>query len=301
MDPSDRDKPTVEMLIEAIKVLVCILQDKNEYTVGHSRRVAEYAVSIAERLALPQKEIENIRLAALLHDIGVIGIREGVLGKPGKLSAEEYDHVKTHPLVAERILKPIPELKDIVAYIKHKNEAYDGSGYPDGLKGEEIPLGARIIAVAEAFDAMTSDRPYRRATRPEEAMAELERKAGSQFDPKIVEIFRQIRGVSQARLVVGPLCLDCRTFEVTVEGKTVLLTPVEFDLLHYLMSHAGEVISAERLLQEVWGYPPGTGSPDLVRVHIRNLRRKIEPSPSNPIYIRNVPRHGYIIRPLSEE
>ena len=290
------DKQSLQLLVDTIKALVYILQDRDEYIAGHSRRVAEYAVSIAQELSLPEREVENIRLAALLHEIGIIGIREGLLHKPGKLSDEEYNHVKTHPLVAERMLKPIPELRGVIPYIKHEHERYDGKGYPDGLKGEEIPLGARIIAVADAFDAMTSDRPYRSAYRAEEAMAELERKAGSQFDPRVVEVFRHIRGAPQTRLVVGPLCLDRRTFELSVDGKTVLLTPVEFDLLHYLMSHAGEVISAERLLQEVWGYPPGTGSPDLVRVHIRNLRRKIEPSPSNPIYIQTVPRHGYIIR-----
>lgn len=175
-----------------IESIVLTLHAKDEYTEDHSRRVSSRATAIARKLSLPDEEVENIRLAALLHDIGKVGTNESVLHKPGKLSDEEGAHMRSHPLVAASILEPIAALKGIIPYIKHVHEDYDGSGYPDGLKGEEIPLGARIIAVADVFDAMTTSRPYRRALDTEAVLAHLKEEAGKQFDPVVVEAFLEV-------------------------------------------------------------------------------------------------------------
>lgn len=180
------------LLISAIESIVLTLQAKDGYTEGHSRRVSAHATAIATRLALPEEDVENIRLAALLHDIGKIGTRDSILNKPGKLSDEEGAHIRSHPLVAASILEPITPLKGTVAYIKHAHEAYDGSGYPDGLRGEEIPLGARIVSVADVFDAMTSPRPYRPALDVGTVLAHLKVEAGKKFDPSVVEAFLEV-------------------------------------------------------------------------------------------------------------
>jgi putative two-component system response regulator len=176
----------------AIESIVLTLHAKDEYTEDHSRRVSTRATAIARKLSLPEEEVENIRLAALLHDIGKVGTNESVLHKPGKLSDEEGAHMRSHPLVAVSILEPIAALKGIIPYIKHVHEDYDGGGYPDGLKGEEIPLGARIIAVADVFDAMTTSRPYRHALDTEAVLAHLREGAGKQFDPVVVEAFLEL-------------------------------------------------------------------------------------------------------------
>jgi len=177
------------LLVSSIKSLAHALEAKDPYTRGHSDRVAETAVMIAGHLALDGEEIENVRLAGILHDIGKIGIREGVLNKPGKLSAEEWVLVKEHPVMAERILGPIAELKNIIGIVRHHHERFDGSGYPDGLEGSGIPLGARILAVADAFDALTSKRSYRDALSVRKAVAVLEEERGTQFDPVVVRAF----------------------------------------------------------------------------------------------------------------
>lgn len=186
---AEKNEEIQRLFISAIESIVLTLQAKDEYTEGHSRRVSAHATAIARRLSLPEEEVENIRLAALLHDIGKVGTKESILNKPGKLTAEEGNHIRSHPLVAASILEPITPLKDTITYIKHVHEAYDGSGYPDGLKGDEIPLGARIITVADVFDAMTSPRPYRPALDDGRVLAHLRNEAGRQFDPRIVAAF----------------------------------------------------------------------------------------------------------------
>lgn len=180
------------LFISVIESIVLILQAKDEYTEGHSRRVSTNATAIAGRLSLPEEEVENIRLAALLHDIGKVGTKESILHKPGKLTDEEGHQIRSHPLIAASILEPITPLQDIITYIKHGHEAYDGSGYPDGLKGDEIPLGARIITVADVFDAMTSPRPYRPAIDADKVLAHLSKEAGKQFDPLVVDAFLEV-------------------------------------------------------------------------------------------------------------
>lgn len=174
--------------METVKAFVKAIEAKDSYINGHSEQVTSYAVAIARELGLPRKEINMIRTASLLHDIGKIGIDEGILSKPAKLTKEEYDEVKKHPLIATQIIGHIPLFKKVIPIIFHHHEHYDGSGYLSGLRGEEIPLGSRILGVADAFDAMTSERPYRPAYTLEGAVRELKKNAGSQFDPKIVEV-----------------------------------------------------------------------------------------------------------------
>ena len=165
------------------------MEANDKYTHGHSDRVAQYSRIIAEGLGLSPEHVQRVYTAALMHDIGKIGIPLDALKKPQKLTREEYEIFKEHPDKGRRILEPIEFLKDIVPAVYHHHEQYDGSGYPLGLKGEEIPLEARILAVADTYDAMTSDRPYRAALSHEIAVAELRRCAGSQFDPRIVAVF----------------------------------------------------------------------------------------------------------------
>ena len=189
---AEKNEELQRLFISAIESIVLALQAKDEYTEGHSRRVSAHATAIAKELSLSEKEAENIRLAALLHDIGKVGTKESILNKPGRLTAEEGDHVRSHPLIAASILEPITALADVIAFIKHAHEAYDGSGYPDRLKGAQIPLGARIVAVSDVFDAMTSRRPYRPAIEEAVVLEHLRSEAGKQFDPEVVEAFLRV-------------------------------------------------------------------------------------------------------------
>lgn len=155
-------------------------------------RVTRYAVIIGVHMGLSQDNIELLRRGALLHDIGKIGIRDDILLKPGDLTKKEYDTLREHPEIGARILGQAGPLRLIVPLVLHHHERYDGKGYPHGLKGVDIPQGARIIAVADAFEAMTADRPYRDAFSPERAVNELQQNAGSQFDPDIVKAFMDV-------------------------------------------------------------------------------------------------------------
>ena len=180
------------LLFNTITSFVNVLEAKDKYTEGHSKRVAESAVKVARTCDLSREEIENIRLAGLLHDIGKVGIREKTLNKPNSLTVEEYDEVKQHPLIAERILEPIEELQAVIHDIKHHHERYDGLGYPAGLREKEIPFGARVLALSDAYDAMTSERPYRPAFSLDEALHEIEKNSGKQFDPDLTLKFLSI-------------------------------------------------------------------------------------------------------------
>jgi putative nucleotidyltransferase with HDIG domain len=189
---AEKNEELQRLFISAIESIVLALQAKDEYTEGHSRRVSVHATGIAREMSLPGGEVENIGMAALLHDIGKVGTKESILNKPGKLTAEEGDHIRSHPLIAASILEPITPLAEVIAYIKHVHEAYDGGGYPDGLTGDEIPLGARIIAVADVFDAMTSPRPYRPAIEENVVLDHLTGESGKQFDPTVVQAFLKV-------------------------------------------------------------------------------------------------------------
>jgi HD-GYP domain-containing protein (c-di-GMP phosphodiesterase class II)/methyl-accepting chemotaxis protein len=178
--------------IDSVKALVEALEAKDSYTRGHSENVAYLAVAIAQKLGLNTQEIEELKTSALLHDIGKIGIRDQVLNKQGKLDHDEFEYVQEHPRIAYQILGRIPAFKDIAEIILHHHERYDGTGYASGLAGEDIPLGSRVLAVADTFDSITSNRPYRMAESIDFAKTELLKNSGTQFDPAIVEIFVEI-------------------------------------------------------------------------------------------------------------
>src|SRR3989338_343016 len=172
--------------VETILSLVLTQEAKDSYTYGHSERVKQYALVIARELGLPKEEMEIIARGAKLHDIGKVGIKDEVLFCKGKLTEEQMVIIKTHPKKGVMILEPLKFLNDEKMIVCHHHERYDGKGYPDGLKGEEIPLGARIVCVADAFDAMRSQRSYRESLTKEKIIVQLMSAAGTQFDPKVI-------------------------------------------------------------------------------------------------------------------
>jgi len=174
---------------ETIQGLVGTLEAKDLYTSGHSRRVTELAVMIGKTLGLSAAELEKLEWAGLLHDIGKIGIRLEALNKPEKITKAEHEMFKDHTIMGRQILESIHFLREIVPLVYHHHEWFDGSGYPEGIKGVKIPLGARILSVADSYDAMTSDRPYRKAMSRPSAIKELKKFSGTQFDPQVVEVF----------------------------------------------------------------------------------------------------------------
>lgn len=178
--------------LETVQALSKALEAKDPVTSGHAERVGEYAVAIAREMRLSENRIDRIRYAALLHDIGKIGIADGVLKKPGGLSGEEFAQIREHPVIGWEILKDIDFLREASRIIRHHHERYDGKGYPDGLKGDQIPIEAYILAVADAFDAMTNDRPYRKALTTGRAREIIADEAGRQFHPKVADAFIKI-------------------------------------------------------------------------------------------------------------
>lgn len=184
-DLKDLFSGTVKAIIEA-------LDAKDSFTLGRSRRVAFYTLKMVNKLALNPTEVSQIELAGLLHDIGMIGVAEDILNKTQKLSEEEYEKIKMHVHYSVKILADIKQLQEITEIIKYHHEYYNGCGYPFGLKGEEIPLGSRVIAIADAFDSLVSNRAYRKSLTPSEALEVLQQGAGKQFDPNLVQIFANI-------------------------------------------------------------------------------------------------------------
>lgn len=181
-----------DLLMGLMHALVNSVDAKDPYTFGHSQRVAFYSRSIAQASGLSQIECERIYLAGLLHDVGKIGVPDAILTKPGKLTADEFDALKKHPEIGERILSQIRQLRDLMPGVLHHHERMDGRGYPHGLAGRDIPLLGRIICLADSFDAMTSNRTYRAALPIVAATAEIRRCAGNQFDPELAEVFLKI-------------------------------------------------------------------------------------------------------------
>jgi diguanylate cyclase (GGDEF)-like protein/putative nucleotidyltransferase with HDIG domain len=175
--------------LSAIYALVSTVEAKDPYTYGHSRKVNSYAVALAEAIGLSPDEVSRVSTAALLHDIGKIGIPDKVLNKKGKLSKEDWELIRSHPRLGANIVSNVPELVPCVSSILYHHERWDGGGYPEGLKGEEISIEARILTIADSFEAMSSARPYRPALCAEKVLKELRRCAGSQFDPELVEVF----------------------------------------------------------------------------------------------------------------
>ncbi len=178
-----------EAHFDSIKALAEALETKDVYTRGHSDRTVRHCVRIARAIGLSEREQEWIRYAAILHDIGKIGIPESILNKAAPLNDAEFQIMKKHPLMGAEIVRHIKYLDPCVPMILHDHEWFNGSGYPNGLSGEAIPLGSRIIALVDAYDAMTTDRVYRKALPGDKAIAELRGGAGTQFDPSLTEVF----------------------------------------------------------------------------------------------------------------
>lgn len=181
-----------ENSLNVLRTMVNVLEQRDSYTAGHSRRVTEVALTIAERAGVSEEERKTLRLAGLIHDVGKIGIEDTILRKPSRLSPEEYAVIRTHPERGVQIIEPLDFLRGTLPIVRHHHEYYDGRGYPGGLAGEQIPLGARIVAIADTYDAITSSRAYRTARRMGEALDEIERCARTQFDPDLVVLFGEI-------------------------------------------------------------------------------------------------------------
>lgn len=176
-----------ELFLDTIRTLAAAIDAKDPYTRGHSERVSSYSMAIAKHLGLGHEEVFRVRIAAILHDVGKLGVRDGILNKPAGLTEEEYAIMRRHVEIGAQIMSPIRMLKDIIPGIRNHHETWDGNGYPDGLREDAIPMVARIIGVADTFDAMTTNRPYQRAQDLESVLDKMHRMSGRRFDPRVIE------------------------------------------------------------------------------------------------------------------
>lgn len=175
-----------------LTVLSGAIEARDPYTRGHSARVTALAEAVARRLGWSEERLEFLRLGGPLHDIGKLAVSDEVLRKEGRLDDHELAEIREHPKIGAKLLLRVAALREAIPYVLYHHERWDGTGYPSGKAGEEIPVEARVLAVADAFDAMTSDRPYRRALTREQALAEVERCSGTQFDPRIAQVFLEL-------------------------------------------------------------------------------------------------------------
>ena len=196
----DSKEQLEQAYLDMIQTLRYTVEAKDTYTRGHSDRVSEYSVLIGEKLGLPEDQIKTLRIGGLFHDIGKIGIPDSILLKPDKLTDDEYSEIKNHPTIGAHILSNATIFRDILPIVKHHHERYDGNGYPGKLKGEDIPYLARIAAVADSFDAMTSKRTYRDSLPLDVVKSEIERCKGTQFDPAIADAFLDILDTQYAEI-----------------------------------------------------------------------------------------------------
>jgi response regulator RpfG family c-di-GMP phosphodiesterase len=212
---ADKHRQLKTGYIETIRALAEAVDAKDAYTRGHSERVGVYATKVAREMGMARERIERVYIAGLLHDVGKIGVRDAVITKPDRLTDEEYEEIKAHPLIGARILEPISFLADVAPCVRHHHEWYDGSmrGYPDQLRGDQIPLGSRIILVSDTLEAMTSDRPYRKGMPLEAVLSELHKYSGSQFDP---------------------VCVDAMLRLLNREGEEFLSRDEQFDIFAFL-------------------------------------------------------------------
>ncbi|MGH7531414.1 MAG: HD domain-containing phosphohydrolase [Gemmatimonadales bacterium] len=204
-----RERNRLERVSTAtLEALVNALEAKDPYLRGHSARVADLAAALAAELALSEEDVDRIRMAARLHDLGKIGTREAVTNKEGALTPEEFEHVKQHVIIGAQILAPLVHLGDIVAMVRSHHERWDGTGYPDGSRGEEIPMGGRVIAAAEIYDALTTARPYQEKMTPEQSVERMADLSGTALDPNVLDALRRIVGRRQTLVFldedVGP-------------------------------------------------------------------------------------------------
>jgi putative nucleotidyltransferase with HDIG domain len=196
-------EPLPPIVMDTLTSLALAVDSKDQFTQGHSHKVSSYAVLIAEAIGLEGAEVEAVRLGAMLHDVGKVGIAESILNKNGPLNPEEWEAMKHHVVYGGKLLEPLRGTDRVREMVAHHHEFFDGSGYPDGLSGDQIPLGARIIAIADAYDTITSERTYKKARTPEEAFQELDRCGNAQFDPELVRVF-----ISRLRELPNPLILN---------------------------------------------------------------------------------------------
>jgi len=182
-------EPLPPIVLDTLTSLALAVDAKDQFTQGHSHKVSSYAVLIAEAIGLASSDVEAVRLGAMLHDVGKVGIVESILNKNGPLNSEEWETMKRHVEYGAKLLEPLRGTEKVREMVAHHHEFFDGSGYPKGLTGSQIPVGARIIAIADAYDTITSERSYKKARTPEEAFQELNRCGQAQFDPELVQIF----------------------------------------------------------------------------------------------------------------
>jgi putative nucleotidyltransferase with HDIG domain len=201
-----------ELLTAIVRSLTSAIDAKDSYTCGHSDRVARIAVRLADELGCDAKTMETLYLAGQLHDIGKIGIDDDVLQKAGRLSADEYEHIKQHVEIGHHILHDLAKLEEVLPVVLHHHESWNGCGYPNKLDSEQIPLAARILAVADAFDAMSSDRPYRKSMADDNVDRILQAGSGQQWDPQVIDAFFRVR--EDIRRI-------CREEEAAVEPQAV--------------------------------------------------------------------------------
>jgi putative nucleotidyltransferase with HDIG domain len=198
--PASPFEPLPPIVMDTLTSLALAVDAKDQFTQGHSQKVSAYAVLLAEALGLEGTQIEEIRLGSLLHDVGKVGILESIVSKSGPLNPDEWETMKRHVEYGAKLLEPLRGTEQVREMVAHHHEFFDGSGYPDGLAGTQIPLGARIIAIADAYDTITSARTYKNARTPDEACLELERCGNAQFDLELVRLF-----VSRLRELPNPL------------------------------------------------------------------------------------------------
>lgn len=192
----------VNLTVATLETLVNALEAKDAFLSGHSARVASLSATIAAELNLSDDEVERVRTAGRLHDLGKIGTREAVLNKEGELTPEEYDHVKQHVVIGSQILAPLTHLTGVTEMVRHHHERWDGTGYPDGLEGEAIPLGARIIGTAEVYDALTTPRAYQQEVSPETAVERMRTMTGSVLDPRVMDALDAVVGRKQTLVFI---------------------------------------------------------------------------------------------------
>jgi putative nucleotidyltransferase with HDIG domain len=189
--------------MDTLTSLALAVDAKDQFTQGHSHKVSSYAVLIAEAIGLDSQEVEEVRLGGMLHDVGKVGVVESILNKNGPLNPDEWEAMKRHVEYGSKLLEPLRGTERVREIVAHHHEFFDGSGYPLGLSGGQIPMGARIIAIADAYDTITSERTYKKARAPEEAFQELNRCGNAQFDPDLVRIF-----ISRLREMPNPLIVN---------------------------------------------------------------------------------------------
>ena len=207
-----------QLFIGTVKALAAAIDGKDPYTRGHSERVARFSLAIGESLGLPDDEMEKLRISALLHDVGKIAIEDNILKKPAALTNEEYEIMKQHPQKGYKIMSQIPAISDFLPGMYMHHEMMDGNGYPQGLKGDQIPMQARIVSVADTFDAMTTDRPYQKGMSLEDALARIRTFVGTRYDARVVEAL--VEACESGQITPGRVRLSQRAKDLAA-GKSL--------------------------------------------------------------------------------